>query len=139
ERLLDLADDLTLDAGGFRDVWHGRSGALGRYERAAREHPAAGRAWHNLGYAQLRADEPDDAIESFAKAMDLGFQPAKEMYNLACAHARAGHRDEALQWLERSADSGFAVGDLLAGDRDLDALRGHERFRALRDRLAAEH
>ena len=76
--LVDLAEDLSLDAGveGFmgnflphtaRTAWRGE---IPRYEKVAKAHPTLGIAWYNLGYAQLMADRPEAAAESLGKALE---------------------------------------------------------------------
>ena len=52
-------------------------------------------------------------------------------YNLACARARSGEKGRALDALEEAVVLGFRDRALLATDRDLDSLRGEERFQAL--------
>jgi Zn-dependent protease len=49
-------------------------------------------------------------------------------FNAACAHARAGNRAAAFEWLGRAVEHGFDDVDLLAGDEDLESLRGTAAF-----------
>jgi tetratricopeptide (TPR) repeat protein len=92
DELVTLAEDLTL----FNGRWWNGNGDWGwkgddekrwrksipRYEEVTRKYPKIGRAWFNLGYAQLAAEEPQASTPSFQKALDLGYTPATTMYNL---------------------------------------------------------
>jgi tetratricopeptide (TPR) repeat protein len=135
--LLDLAEDLSLDAGveGFlgsflphtsRSAWRGE---IPRYEKVAKAHPAIGRAWFNLGYAQLMGDRPEAAADSFGKALERGYRKPTTLYNLACSEARAGNTDRAFERLFQSIDAGFDSVDHMRDDSDLDAIRKDPRFK----------
>lgn len=135
--LVDLAEDLSLDAGveGFlgnilphtsRSAWRGE---IPRYAKVAKAHPGIGRAWFNLGYAQLMSDRPEAASASFGKALDLGYRKPTTLYNLACSEARAGNTDKAFERLTQAIAVGFDAADRMRNDSDLDSLRGDARFR----------
>lgn len=146
--LVDLAKDLELNgvSNGFRwngNVWNGDDEkhwqkSIPRFEEVTREHPTIGRAWFNLGYAQLKADQPDKGAASFTKALDLKFRPATTMYNLACAAALSGNIDAAFSWLEKAEGAGMDVGSSARWDEDLDAIRGDARYKELKKRWKAE-
>ena len=135
--LLDLADDLALDAGidGYfgnflphtrRSAWRGE---VPRYEKVAKAHPELGRAWFNLGYAQLLGDRPEEAVDSFGKALERGYRKPTTLYNLACAEARSGNTDKAFDRLFQSIDAGFDGADHMRDDSDLDSIRKDPRFK----------
>ncbi len=135
--LLDLADDLALDAGveGFlgnflphtsRSAWRGETA---RYEKVAKAHPELGRAWFNLGYAQLMGDRPEEAVDSFGKALERGYRKPTTLYNLACSEARSGNVDKAFDRLNQSIDAGFDGADHMRDDSDLDSIRKDPRFK----------
>ena len=137
KELLDLADDLSLGAGveGFlgdflpntrRSAWRGE---LPRYEKVARAHPELGRAWFNLGYAQLMADRPEEAADSFGKALERGYRRPTTLYDLACSEARSGSKDKAFDRLFQSIDAGFDAAARMSDDSDLDSLRSDPRFK----------
>jgi tetratricopeptide (TPR) repeat protein len=129
DRLVKLADDLSLNFG-FMDgkgTWRGR---LSRCERVAREHPDWGRAWWNLGFAQLRADEPERSQESFRHALDLGYRVSNTLYNMACAAAQSGDVDKAFALLSRSA-AGMDLAGHAPTDSDLEPLHSDRRWRAM--------
>jgi beta-lactamase regulating signal transducer with metallopeptidase domain/Flp pilus assembly protein TadD len=144
-RLVRLSKELQLFGGGrfgFNDKDDWRN-SLSRFERVAQEHPKLGRAWTNLGFARLQAGDPKGAADAYGRALDLGYQPPTMLYNLACCAARLGDRDEAFKWLDRADKAGFEVGEHVASDSDLDALRGDPRLSALLDRwderMAKQH
>jgi Zn-dependent protease len=82
------------------------------------------------------AGQFDQAAAAGRRALDAGAgDPGRVAYNLACSHAAAGQDGAALDWLERAAELGFADVALLDSDPELEGLRSHDRFRALRARL----
>ncbi len=149
DELVELAEDLTLNQGGW---WNGDNGGWGKFsdekrwrksiarlESVTREHPEIGRAWFNLGYAQLAADQDGDkGTASFKKALDLGYQPPTTMYNLACSTAQAGDIDAAFAWLEKSEAAGMHMWSQARWDDDLDPLHGDPRYKKMAKRWRAE-
>ncbi len=148
--LLDLAEDLSLDAGAEgllgnfmphtrRSAWRGE---VPRYEKVAKAHPTIGRAWFNLGYAQLMADRPEAAADSFGKALERGYRKPTTLYNLACSEARAGNTEKAFDRLFQAIDAGFDAADRMRDDSDLDSIRKDARFkkalRIAREKNAAD-
>jgi Zn-dependent protease len=57
-------------------------------------------------------------------------------YNVACSLARNGDEAGALQWLERAVSAGFADIALIDRDKDLESMRAHPEFVALRRRAS---
>ncbi len=138
KELLTLADDLELNTGDW--VWgdwgFGRKRSekkrwgksLPHFEEVTKSHPKVGRAWFNLGFAQLMAGEAEKSTASFKKALDLSYRPGLTMYNMACSSAQSGDIDGAFKWLEQSADKGFEVDRHAGRDVDLEPLRDDPRF-----------
>lgn len=145
--LVDMARQLELSSGGDWKQWLVSGGdddanwseAVKHYEDVTRQHPNVGRAWFNLGFALLKANQADRAAAAFEKSIALGHRPATSSYNLACSYAVAGKRDAAFQALQSALDRGMDISSYLAKDDDLDALRGDPRFEALEDRARAKH
>jgi hypothetical protein len=82
----------------------------------------------------------DQAIASFERSLELGYQCPASSYNIACGHARRdglGDRDKAFQWLDRAIEVGFADFGLLKSDSDLSNLRGDPRFVGVLERVGA--
>lgn len=145
KELIKLSDDLELNSspgiwkighrGNDREEWQA---VVPRYERITRERPTVGRAWFNLGYAQIRAGHPEEAAASYRKTLELKYREPTAMYNLACAYAQAHKADDAFSWLERAETAGLKIGQLALNDDDLDPLRRDPRFKKLRQRWEDE-
>ena len=134
-RLLKDADDLTLD--GFPSLGARllRSQRVAEAEEAAtrieaylKRRPHSGRGWSNLGLVSLAAENEEQALHAFRKALDLGYRKPATMYNLAGAHARRKERDEAFAWLDKAIDAGFTSWRQMEDDGDLFQLRRDARF-----------
>jgi tetratricopeptide (TPR) repeat protein len=145
DELLTLAEDLTLNQGWINNDWWGNINeekrwrkAIPRLESVTREHPDIGRAWFNLGYAQLAAEQGDMGKASFQKALDLGYRPPTTMYNLACSTAQAGEIDASFVWLEKAENAGMHMWSQARWDDDLDPLRSDPRYKKLAKRWKAE-
>lgn len=54
------------------------------------------------------------------------------LYNVACVYALLGLHDTAIDCLERAVQNGFGHWEWIAHDSDLDPLRAHPRFAALK-------
>lgn len=134
--LAEQARDLSLPGYGsdryaFGSSWRRSKwrDAAKKFEEYARKNPQSGRAWFNLGYAQLAADRPEAAAEAFEKAVNLSYRKPTTMYNLACSYARADQKDRAFDWLFKALDAGFEGSETIRSDDDLDSLRGDPRYR----------
>ena len=102
--------------------------AATRFEQYLKAHPDSGRAWSNLGFVRLGAEEWKEAARAFGKALDLGYRKAATMYNLACAHAQLKEKDRAFEWLDRAIAAGYADAGHMEDDDDLWNLRRDPRF-----------
>jgi tetratricopeptide (TPR) repeat protein len=135
DQLVDFADDMQLQS---HDSWSwgwGRKSearrwrkSLDHFEEMTKTYPDVGRAWFNLGFAQLKAGFPKESAGSFQKALDMKYSTSTTMYNLACANAQAGNVDAAYDWLERAQKDGHKTWRYARGDRDLDPLRDDPRW-----------
>jgi tetratricopeptide (TPR) repeat protein len=141
DELDDVAHDLTLSAGldggeilhrllSNHSSWRE---AAERYRRRVSDKTFGGRAAFDLGFAELKLNDPAAARDAFQKAYDLGYRKPTTMYNLACAYARLGEKDAAFDWLFKSIDAGFEAKGRLRHDEDLRPLRRDSRWeKALR-------
>jgi len=148
DQLVTLAEDLTLHQG---DWWKSSKGwtwngsdekrwkkVIPHFEEVTRKHPDIGRAWFNLGFAQLGAEQAEPSTASFQRALDLGYRPETTMYNLACSEAQSGNIDAAFGWLERAEGAGMEMWGHAHWDDDLDPLRKDPRFKKYAKRWKAE-
>lgn len=148
DNLVTLAEDLTLHTGGW---WNGKGDwswkgndekrwrkSIPRFEEITRKYPKVGRAWFNLGYAQLEGEEARSSTPSFQKALDLGYRPSTTMYNLACAEAQSGNVDASIAWLEKAEGAGMKMWHHARWDDDLDPIRNDSRYKAMAKRWKAE-
>jgi tetratricopeptide (TPR) repeat protein len=112
-------------------------GALVAYRALVASEPTNPRAAFGLGVALHETGTFADAVESFTKAEQLGFQPVSQArFRKARSHARAGDAEKALTALEQIAQAGFANTAVLAMP-DLNSLRELPRFRAFEKRVNA--
>ena len=84
--------------------------------------------------AARRAGDEDQVLRSLETARRLNPASLYTQYNLARAYARNGRPDAAFELLEGLARARIDFG--MAGDEELDALRGDPRFARLVDELA---
>lgn len=151
DELVDLAEDLELNYPGFASeswTFNGkkvvRTGdgsdekhwakSLGHFKEMSNKHPQFGRAWFNLGYAQLKSGDAVSCTPNFQKSLDMGYKPPTMMYNLACSTAQEGKIDTAFAWLDKSEKAGFEVWNSARWDEDLDPLRADPRWKELKKR-----
>ncbi len=79
----------------------------------------------------------DQSIAAGARAFQAGSGDRGQLaYNLACSFARSGDVDNAFRWLSRAVGLGFKDAALFDKDPDLAALRGDDRYDAVRRQLA---
>ncbi len=149
DQMVTLAEDLTLHGGGwwgnFNGNWSWKGNdkknwrkAVPHFEEMAQKHPKIGRAWFNLGYAQLAAEDPEKSTTSFQKALDFGYKTPTTMYNLACSRAQADDVDGAIAWLEKSEAAGMEMWNHARWDDDLEPLHSDARFKSMAKRWRAE-
>ena len=100
-----------------------------RAQKYVEKNPQSGRGWYNLGFASLAGDRPEDSVEAFQKALNLGYRKPATMYNIACAYSRLDQKDAAFDWLNKAIDAGFDDAHTIRSDEDLDNLRGDPRYR----------
>lgn len=115
-----------------------RAGAYRHAARLVRERQdlVGPRALSRLQASALGAG---DAEAAFLLG-ELAFPQAREpltAFNAACALARLGRLDDAVDWLEKAHEVGFRDLGLLDRDEDLEALREHPDWDALRARFEA--
>ncbi|MFH2001769.1 MAG: WD40 repeat domain-containing protein, partial [Planctomycetota bacterium] len=84
-----------------------------------------------LAEEALDAGACDEAVHYLESCLELVLENATTACHLACAHARTGHAEAALAWLEKAVDWGWADAAMMLWDKDLEPLRGTEKFEEL--------
>lgn len=111
---------------------HARAGRRAEAIAAFREYVEHNRfdggGWAALSFALHMNQQFPEAIDAAKRAIDLGVNPAGQMYNIACGYALMGEKDMALDWLRRSFDAGFPDSETVELDSDMDSLRDDPRF-----------
>jgi len=98
-------------------------------------------ALFQLGLVRNRLGRSKEAEEAYRRILQVvGEQKPPEgevdilptvYYNLACLNSLRGERSPALEWLRKAVEAGFRDRDWIRMDRDLDSLRGDERYTRL--------
>ena len=79
--------------------------------------------------------EPERALEWLDRARRLESDDPMMLYNAGCIYALIGKRDDAVECLEKAVAGGLRQKGWFEHDSDLDNVRNHPRFVALRDQL----
>lgn len=107
--------------------------AASRYRDVANARPTGGVYWR-LGLAQLENGQPAEALESFARARDLGVGGARDI-GLPAARAalRAGAPDRAAEWIAWALQRFANIRAEIAADEELAPLLEHPGVRTPED------
>ena len=109
------------------------------YHAVAQATPDDPRPWFGLAYCLHAAGEYEKAIEAHKKAASFDATRGIALYNLACACSLLGRLDEAMEALHASHQASFDLASNIAGDSDLDNLRGDPRFIEFMAELGVDH
>lgn len=140
-KIKQLAQDFALTSGKRAFSWDGERPwrqSLASYRELTVKYPTQGRAWFNLGYAQLQSGDNRGAADSFRRSRDLGYRAATSAYNLACAYARDRQIDASFAALQDARAKGFDLSGYLDDDNDLELLRDDPRFKQLRSEVGSK-
>lgn len=85
-----------------------------------------------LALGKYHTGESDACRELVEKVVSLEPDSAAVLYNAACAYCHLGEHKKALDYLERLHGLGWNHPVWLDSDLDLEAVRDHPRFKALR-------
>jgi tetratricopeptide (TPR) repeat protein len=101
-------------------------GAEGEYAEAAQvdrmrceAEPRNPQAWNSLGYDLFHADDLDNALEAFERAIELEPNRASTYFNLARIAARMGDKSKAIEHFARAVELQPDLQDRLDEDPDL--------------------
>ncbi|MBO9122306.1 MULTISPECIES: TPR end-of-group domain-containing protein [unclassified Rhizobium] len=121
-----------------RESEHWARVGLERAERALELHPENAGPAHRGALALAHMGRFDEAREWVKRAQLLDPDDIVAQYNVACVHALIGECDQALDILEALLPQSSCYQILwFSNDSDLDAVRGHPRFQAMLDAIAA--
>lgn len=81
---------------------HNLFDARQRLQAATTQDPKSATAWYNLALAQYRIGNPDDAIQSAAKAVELNPTYSRAAVLLSVLHLRKGDTKQALDVLDQA-------------------------------------
>jgi serine/threonine protein kinase/tetratricopeptide (TPR) repeat protein len=111
--------------------------ALRVVERHVEVHPNDSRALYLGAGASLSVGDRERALQWADRALAVDPEETAVLYNVACTYNLVGETDHALDLLEKAVHNGFGHKEWLENDPDFLALRGHPRFQALIQSLAA--
>src|ERR1700761_8384892 len=111
--------------------------ALRVVERHVEVHPNDSRALYLGAGASLSVGDRERALQWADRALAVDPEETAVLYNVACTYNLLGETDHALDLLEKAVHNGFGHKEWLENDPDFLALRGHPRFQALIQSLAA--
>ncbi len=104
-------------------------------EKHTKFNPDDARALYLGAGALIQLDQREKALEWAKRAYAIDPSDPAVLYNVACVYAFGGLIDEALDYLDQAIENGFAHREWIDNDTDLDPLRSHQRFQALRQKL----
>ncbi len=114
----------------------------GRFERARalfREaieaDPAVPEAYNGVGVTYRMRNALGDALAWYKKALSADPDFGDAYYNMACVYSLQGKEELALRYLKIAALNGYVSAGGLDADPDLEPLRQHPGYRALRGRM----
>jgi beta-lactamase regulating signal transducer with metallopeptidase domain/tetratricopeptide (TPR) repeat protein len=112
--------------------------AESHHREIATRYPSSGRAWFNLGFVAIKAEDYETALQAFRRAIELNHRPDTSSYNMACAYALEGNANAAFEWLNKARALGFDLEDHIGDDDDLDSLHDDPRWDSLMDGIRAK-
>jgi tetratricopeptide (TPR) repeat protein/uncharacterized caspase-like protein len=84
-----------------------------------------------MGKSAMLNQQPAAAIEAYQKEYALSPGDADLAYTIGRLYARTGQKTEAMEWLRRAFESGFKKELVLKYDREWDAFRESDAWKAL--------
>jgi tetratricopeptide (TPR) repeat protein len=109
--------------------------ARARFLAAIEADPKVPEAYNGVGVTFRMRNALSDALAWYKKALSADPDFGDAYYNMACIYALQGKEEMALRYLKIAALNGYASGEGLDADPDLESLRQHPDYRALRARM----
>ena len=82
-------------------------------------------------YAHLALGDTIEAVNYLHKILTSEGIDKTDYYNIACFYSLIGQEEYAMEYLRTALENGYRELTYLAYDRDLDALRDREDYKAL--------
>jgi serine/threonine protein kinase/Flp pilus assembly protein TadD len=123
------------ELGRFDDARAARERGVALVEKRIDLHPDDARALYMGANGLVALGRKEKGLEWARRARRIDPDDPMLLYNLGCIHSLAGDVEEAIDCLERAAAGGLLQKGWYEHDGDLDALRGHARFKALLERM----
>ncbi len=109
--------------------------ARARFLAAIEVDPKVPEAYNGVGVTYRVRNALDDALAWYKKALSADPDFGDAYYNMACVYSLQGKEKMALRYLKIAALNGYVSGEGLDADPDLEPLRQHPDYRALRARM----
>jgi TolB-like protein/cytochrome c-type biogenesis protein CcmH/NrfG len=109
--------------------------ALEVFKKHLELNPDDSRALILGAFSFLRENDEKTAAEWTERAVSLDPGNTMLLYNATCFYSKLGKTEEALDYFERTIESGYSSKEWIENDSDLDPIRNHPRFQAIRKKL----
>jgi adenylate cyclase len=130
-----FAGQVLSDLGRADEAREARIKGQDNAEEHLKRHPDDSRALYLGANALAALGDRERAMEWLRRALGFDLEEPMLLYNAACTYSRLGQTDEALDCLETAVTYGLTYRGWIDRDSDLDPLRNHQRFKALRASL----
>ena len=123
------------DLGRHEQAADARRRGIARAETRLELNPDDVRALYMAANGLVVLGDRDKALEWAQRALRVEPDDGMLLYNVACIYALAGEIELAVEFVERSLAAGLANKTWIEHDSNLDALRGHPRFKRVVETL----
>lgn len=97
--------------------------AIAAYENALRQF-ASGETYYNYGNSLANLNKLENAAQAYEIALKLKYErPELAFYNAACAYSRLGDIDKAVKYIAYAINRGYNAFEFMKTDPDLENLR----------------
>jgi adenylate cyclase len=130
-----LAAQIYDDLGRGEDARTARTRGVALVEERLELYPDDARALYMGANGLVALGKNEKGLDWARRARRIAPDEAMLLYNLGCIYSLAGEIEEALECLEKAVSLGVTQKGWYEHDSNLDALRGHLRFKTLMARL----
>jgi serine/threonine protein kinase/Flp pilus assembly protein TadD len=104
-------------------------------ERHLELNPDNARAIYLGAHGLIELGKQEKGFQWANRALSIDPEDPIILYNVACVYSLAGKIDEAIHYFEKSLENGYAHREWIENDSYLDAIRSHDRFKKLLEKL----